>query len=310
MDSRLFLIKPKDLTAFTFQISSNRRALSYNIDGTDDFLKEAAKNLHSNSALRRQSGSATSNDQMPIPLRKRKGAKKWSDLPGSKRTTGVGHFVDWKRARVSGGDGGDGGLSLASLFANEMAGGLMAELSDVWITYCPPSTLVLYFLGPDGGDGGNGGHVIFQASRDVHSLDKVPSLITAESGVPGKGSKCDGKNAKHLTVHVPVGTVFRWVKRIKDIKEITSNLGKFCYNIFILFSCPLRNTETREILCELVDEEAIFLAAKGGAGGKGNHYFKSSTNQAPKVAEAGGKGECFIYEIGIQEMCDKNNLLY
>lgn len=40
------------------------------------------------------------------------------------------------------------------------------------------------------------------------------------------------------------------------------------------------------------------LFFQGGAGGKGNVSFKTSTFQTPKIAEAGGKGESFIFEIG------------
>ena len=37
---------------------------------------------------------------------------------------------------------------------------------------------------------------------------------------------------------------------------------------------------------------------QGGAGGKGNVSFKSSTCQTPQVAEAGGVGEEFTFDIG------------
>ena len=46
-------------------------------------------------------------------------------------------FIDYKRATVSAGNGGNGRVSFLSLFANE-------------------------FAGPDGGDGGNGAHIIFK----------------------------------------------------------------------------------------------------------------------------------------------------
>ena len=49
-------------------------------------------------------------------------------------------MVDWKAVRVEAGNGGCGGISMASLFANA-------------------------FAGPDGGNGGNGGHVIFKVVR-------------------------------------------------------------------------------------------------------------------------------------------------
>jgi GTP-binding protein len=85
-------------------------------------------------------------------------------------------------------------------------------------------------------------------------------------GVAGTGNRCDGKNGKPHILPVPPGTVFR-------------------------------NLE-REVVCELTNAGSFFIAAKGGAGGRGNTAFKSSTNQAPKVSEAGGKGENFTYDVG------------
>lgn len=63
-----------------------------------------------------------------------------------------------------------------------------------------------------------------------------------------------------------------------------------------------RNVETRTVVAELTTEGSMFLAARGGAGGKGNAYFKSSENQAPVLAEAGGEGEEFIFDIELSTM--------
>jgi len=48
----------------------------------------------------------------------------------------------------------------------------------------------------------------------------------------------------------------------------------------------------------------MFLAAKGGAGGKGNASFKNSVEQTPKVAEVGAEGEVFIYNLELRTMAD------
>ena len=42
------------------------------------------------------------------------------------------------------------------------------------------------------------------------------------------------------------------------------------------------------------------VAAKGGAGGKGNASFRSSINQTPKVAEVGADGEIFFYTLELR----------
>lgn len=45
-------------------------------------------------------------------------------------------------------------------------------------------------------------------------------------------------------------------------------------------------------------EGSMFLAARGGEGGKGNAFFKSSDQQKPLIAEKGGQGEAFTFDIG------------
>lgn len=143
-------------------------------------------------------------------------------------------FVDFTRVRVIGGHGGDGCLSFLRLPFNEWAG-------------------------PDGGDGGNGGHVIFEASRSVKSLERVKSQCIGESGANGRNKHRHGKNAPHTYIQVPVGTFF------KDVNE--------------------------EIVVDLKKDGDLFVAARGGAGGHGNHYFLSNEERAPTVYEEGAQGQ-------------------
>lgn len=107
---------------------------------------------------------------------------------------------------------------------------------------------------------------IFLATQSISSLGHLKSKIVAQNGKNGGSDNCTGKNAEPHIIPVPVGTVFR-------------------------------NME-REIICELVEEGASFIAAKGGAGGKGNTFFKSSVRQTPRVCEMGGVGETFVFDIG------------
>jgi hypothetical protein len=93
-------------------------------------------------------------------------------------------FVDHKKIKISGGDGGDGMVSFMRLYANEWAG-------------------------PDGGDGGNGGHVIFKGENNLKSLNKVKSLNIGEFGAPGRSSHMRGKNGEHLIIQVPLGTIIK-----------------------------------------------------------------------------------------------------
>lgn len=46
----------------------------------------------------------------------------------------------------------------------------------------------------------------------------------------------------------------------------------------------------------------MFVAARGGAGGHGNHFFATATLQAPQVAELGGEGENRRYLLEVKTM--------
>jgi GTP-binding protein len=53
----------------------------------------------------------------------------------------------------------------------------------------------------------------------------------------------------------------------------------------------VKDALTGEVLCDLVEEGQSCVVARGGRGGRGNARFASPTNQAPKYAEKGQKGE-------------------
>lgn len=157
------------------------------------------------------------------------------------------YFVDSKTVRTIGGKGGDGCISFLQLWCNERAG-------------------------PDGGDGGNGGHIIFQASTDVRNLNHVHSVLRAEEGARGESKECHGKNAQHLIVKVPLGTI-------------------------------IRNTNGK-IVGDLDKENLMFVAARGGAGGKGNRFFITHHEHSPKVCEYGPLGEDVTYTLEMRSMAD------
>ncbi|KYN37065.1 GTP-binding protein 5 [Trachymyrmex septentrionalis] len=124
--------------------------------------------------------------------------------------------------------------------------------------------------GPDGGDGGHGGHVIFETTPNVKDLKHIYSVIRAEDGEKGYGKDCFGKNAEHNVVKVPIGTI------VRDVE------GK--------------------ILADLNKEGMMFIAARGGAGGHGNAFFKSDTQQTPEICEYGAIGENLQYVLEIRSM--------
>ena len=59
-----------------------------------------------------------------------------------------------------------------------------------------------------------------------------------------------------------------------------------------------------KIMADLAEDGGMFVAARGGAGGRGNHYFASDVNQAPEIAEYGADGEELSYVIEMRTIAD------
>lgn len=118
------------------------------------------------------------------------------------------------------------------------------------------------FGGPDGGNGGRGASVIFVADNSLRTLldFKFNKFIKAPKGVNGSGKNQYGKNAEDVYVKVPVGTV-------------------------------VRDIETNLLLADLTKNNMEVVIAKGGRGGRGNAFFKTSKNNAPEFSEYGEPGE-------------------
>lgn len=116
--------------------------------------------------------------------------------------------------------------------------------------------------GPDGGDGGRGGNVILVADHAVHGLGqfRYQKQYRAERGGNGGGAKKHGRNGADLELKVPPGTI-------------------------------ARDSETGDVIGELVEEGARLVVATGGRGGRGNVHFATPSNQAPYISETGQRGE-------------------
>jgi GTP-binding protein len=115
--------------------------------------------------------------------------------------------------------------------------------------------------GPDGGDGGKGGDVWLRATRNVASLlaFRDHPHRKARSGTHGSGKKRNGSTGADIVVEVPEGTIVR--------------------------------APDGELLADLVHDGDRWLAARGGAGGRGNARFLSNARRAPSFAEQGEYGE-------------------
>ncbi len=114
--------------------------------------------------------------------------------------------------------------------------------------------------GPNGGDGGAGGNVYARGTNKLLSLYDFRSkrIYEAKNGQPGLGSQCDGAKGEDLIIDLPLGTQL------------------------------YEKTEDGEVfLTDLSNPEELVLIAQGGRGGRGNEFFKSATNQAPRFAQKG-----------------------
>ncbi len=116
--------------------------------------------------------------------------------------------------------------------------------------------------GPAGGNGGDGGSIIFRVDPQLNTLVDLTAHknLRAERGEHGRGKDQHGKNGPDLVVRVPQGTL------VKD-------------------------SESEELLADLNTPDAEVIVARGGKGGKGNAFFTTSTNRAPRFAQPGIPGE-------------------
>jgi GTP-binding protein len=129
--------------------------------------------------------------------------------------------------------------------------------------------------GPSGGDGGDGGSVILRVGRSTSTLNafRYKQHFRAQRGAHGEGSNRHGRNGEDLVVDVPAGTVV-----LDDDRTLQ--------------------------LAELLEEGQTWVAARGGRGGRGNARFKSSVNQAPRIAQDGEPGEARWIRMELKLLAD------
>ena len=112
--------------------------------------------------------------------------------------------------------------------------------------------------GPDGGDGGRGGDIYIRANENYWTLLhlRYQRHVIATNGGSGSGNRSTGSDGEDQVIEVPVGTV-------------------------------VYDALTGEFIMDLNRHGQQELLVKGGRGGKGNTFFKTSTNQAPRSAQPG-----------------------
>jgi GTP-binding protein len=129
--------------------------------------------------------------------------------------------------------------------------------------------------GPWGGNGGRGGDVWVEAFENRNTLlsFRYQQHVEAKNGEPGMGKEMTGANGDDALMKVPVGT------------QIFEEDGE-------------------TLIADLSSPGARVRLLKGGNGGFGNAYFKSSTNQAPKHANPGLPGEEKILILKLKLIAD------
>lgn len=129
--------------------------------------------------------------------------------------------------------------------------------------------------GPSGGNGGKGGSVIIEADVQIPSLDwyRNRRLLKATNGGCGGPNNKQGKQGQDLILKVPCGTL-------------------------------LKDAQTGELIMDFTEDKQRLIMCKGGKGGLGNDFFKTSTNQAPNFSTPGKPGEERKVELELKLIAD------
>ena len=131
------------------------------------------------------------------------------------------------------------------------------------------------FGGPDGGDGGKGGNVWIEAVDGLNTLIdyRFQQHHKAGTGGHGMGQNRHGANGADVMLRAPVGT-------------------------------QVLDEDNETLIADLSKAGMRVLLAKGGNGGFGNAYFKSSVNQAPYHANPGLEGEERVLWLRLKLIAD------
>src|SRR2546422_5841410 len=129
--------------------------------------------------------------------------------------------------------------------------------------------------GPDGGDGGKGGDVVLRVDPQLGTLAdfRFTREASAEAGQHGAGRNSTGRSGADRVLTVPPGTL-------------------------------VIDRATGQTVADLVAPGTELVVARGGAGGKGNARFATSTRRAPRIAEDGGKGERREIDLELKLLAD------
>lgn len=128
--------------------------------------------------------------------------------------------------------------------------------------------------GPNGANGGRGGDIVLLADRNKRTLYdfKLKDSYKANDGERAHGNQT-GKDAKDVTIRVPVGTV-------------------------------VLDAEDGETVVDLSVDGMKYVVCRGGRGGMGNLHYTNSVRQAPTFAQRGAPGEALDAKLELKLIAD------
>lgn len=128
--------------------------------------------------------------------------------------------------------------------------------------------------GPSGANGGHGGNVFLEGVSNLSALNKFryKKEFAAENGGIGRSKWRDGADGKDIVMRVPIGTIAHNLDTKKDV--------------------------------EIVKVGQRILIGKGGKGGKGNWFYRSSINTSPMEYDFGKKGEQYNIVLELQMIAE------
>ena len=129
--------------------------------------------------------------------------------------------------------------------------------------------------GPNGGNGGHGGNIYCQVDEQLATLLDLTGrrIWKARPGGGGMGKDCHGRNGVDRTIALPPGTIIYDEDYGTLLKDMTTPGERIC-------------------------------VARGGRGGRGNVFFKSPTNQAPRQFTPGEEGQCRNLRLELKLIAD------
>lgn len=123
--------------------------------------------------------------------------------------------------------------------------------------------------------------MVLRANKKIKSLNALSRYYKADDGEIGLPKCMFGRDAEHKFIDVPIHTMV--------CEPINPNLQEHEVD-----------PDKSEVVAILDQEGSLFIAARGGNGGRGNATYLSDKCRHPRVAQLGAMGEEKTYEIRVK----------